>query len=118
MGKDLDDLESFPTTISVSYLDVLGSDDEEDIFSIDTLGFEGLSKNLLELWRDCVLRSFLDMDVLGDLISYLLYYHLTSFLITWIHTNFCLLLFLARPGLDFANLNDLFDKNRLFFRTK
>lgn len=49
MGKDLDDLESFSTTISVSYLDVLGSDDEEDIFSIDTLGFEGLSKNLLEL---------------------------------------------------------------------
>lgn len=46
MGKDLDYPESFSTTISVSYLEVFESDDEEN--SIDALGFAGLFKNLLK----------------------------------------------------------------------
>lgn len=67
----------------------------------------------------CVLGSFLFGygRLMCDLISYLLYYHLMSFLITWRHTSkfFCLLLFLARPDLHFASLYDLFDKKSVVF---
>lgn len=77
MGKDLDYSTSFPTTISVSYLEVIESDDEEDVFSIDALGFAGLFKLeldylifLLELFPEfafmCCL-GLLYLHSMGDL---------------------------------------------------
>lgn len=68
MGKDLDYSTSFSTTISVSYLDVIESDDEEDVFSIDALGLAGLFK----LWEATWLFDF-SIGIISTVCFYVLF---------------------------------------------
>lgn len=68
MGKDLDYSTSFSTTISVSYLEVIESDDEEDVFSIDALGLAGLFK----LWEATWLFDF-SIGIISRVCFYVLF---------------------------------------------
>jgi len=157
---------SFSTTISVSYLEVIESDDEEDVFSIDALGLAGLFKLWEATWlfdfsigiisRVCfyVLFRFAVLAFHGWFTARVVYWpkqdwrfnsnqifmtlckfvfgvifiwiwtsyvwpHFVFIILSWVFSlhgdKHCLLMFLARPHLDFASLCDLFDKKLFFF---